>query len=180
MSITFSTVSGSADIPSPQKLTVNGYASTPATLQFPGPVLFKAESPGYTPDTFTVYGIEIADLSEDVPEDYYDEIYISPSGEYTVPFDSTGGSNGYGFLKSVRIAPVDYPGQPYLWNVDFDATVSPITGDVTISLIRPGPYLVKLVREHLGIESEQIVHCSTKPRPSISTPMERTRPAKQG
>ena len=149
-------------------------------MQFPGPVLFKAESPGYTPDTFTVYGIEIADLSEDVPEDYYDEIYISPSGEYTVPFDSTGGSNGYGFLKSVRIAPVDYPGQPYLWNVDFDATVSPITGDVTISLIRPGPYLVKLVREHLGIESEQIVHCSTKPRPSISTPMERTRPAKQG
>jgi len=83
--------------------------------------------------------IDIDDLTDYVPEDYYTE--ITTTGSYTVPY-----SDSYGTLLAVLISPTQDPSNPYQWHSDFDGQVVHTTGDVTITMNRPGPYLIKAVR----------------------------------
>jgi hypothetical protein len=94
--------------------------------------------------------IEINDLSETVPENQYDEITVA--GQYTIAY-----SNGNGQLRAVLIAPISNPSDPYQWNTDFYAQVNHMTGDVTVTLIRGGPYLIKSIRDNNGTQSVEIV-----------------------
>lgn len=102
--------------------------------------------------------IEINDLSESVPEDDYPEVSVDCMGDVTVSYYVSGGASvGGGELRAVLIAPTDNPSDPYEWDTDFYAEVNHETGDVTIHVCRPGPYLVKTIRDDAGTPSEKIV-----------------------
>jgi hypothetical protein len=92
---------------------------------------------GSVQDTEQIQVIRIDDLYGTVPEAQYDS--VDTSGYYTIPYYASGGE-----LLAVLIQP---PGSVYYqWETDFYARVDHQTGDVTITLLSAGPYLVRTVR----------------------------------
>ncbi len=96
--------------------------------------------------------IEIDELSEDVPDQYMNSIFLEDTNnQHTVPYGSPGNE-----LRSVRIAPTDDPSDPYVWDVDFEAKVNHLTGDVNLIFHKDGVYLIKTIRTANGGETEDI------------------------
>ncbi|CAM9904805.1 unnamed protein product, partial [Phaeothamnion confervicola] len=81
--------------------------------------------------------IRVDDLSGTVPEAQYNS--YDTSGSYTIPYSTSEGT-----LQAVLIQPPGTMG--YQWQTDFYALVNQQTGDVNVTMISPGPYLVKAVR----------------------------------
>lgn len=98
--------------------------------------------------------IEISDLSESVPLQYMPQVYLEGvQGDYTIPYQHISGAE----LRAVRIAPPSDPSSPYSWGTDFNAQVNHITGDVQLTFLRDGAYLVKNIRILNGVETEELV-----------------------
>ena len=89
-------------------------------------------------DRKDVHVIEINDLQGPVPPQY---MMVVEGAGYAVPFSDPAGD-----LIGVYISPVLDGLYPYAWETDFTARVDHVSGTVTISLFRPGPYTVKIDR----------------------------------
>lgn len=103
-------------------------------------------------DTDELVVIEIDDLSEDVPDQIMDQLFLDDADNtHVIPYNASAGD-----LRAVRIAPTDDPSDPYEWGTDFNGEVDNFSGDVTLTFVKDGVYIIKTIRAAAGAEAEEI------------------------
>lgn len=142
--------SGDFDTPSAQAPnfhgTVEGHVTTQVAMTYQGATCHATQE---------LIVVRIDDLTKSVDREM-DQIPMSEGDSYFVPF-----SGAEGELRSVLVAATEDPANPYRWETDYFGRVNHVTGDVVMTFVTAGPYLLEINRANGSTYVELWVNSAT-------------------